>query len=374
MGLVFSRGKNTPPLSLSDSLTDDSIVQIPIGDLGEPAELQVISPVEGFVADEAGVGIDKVIAQVEVVIDGVDKVIDGVEVVVDEVDKVVAQVEPIVRLVVELPELPELALNQVSELHVNPSVEQVDQSVNPSVELVDQPANTPVDPPANPPDNPPVRIFDCPLCKPNSKIPSHSLRKCRKFFEYKKNLSKIPYIIKSSTKLNPSEERGFCAGGIVPYTINPEDNSIKILGLVESRDGLAKFNFIGGGREGIKHGSNRSRPELSWETAYAEFGEELGELLTEESFNAINQLVSQPNNLSAFWSPKSKMALYSIYIGTHPIKLKLKEDLDISKCEAQSFQWIDLNGWDGNPNIHDFCKQILADIELTGMSDFFAKG
>ncbi len=382
MGLSFSylTNKKTTTKSLSDEL-DDSVVQIPIEDLGEltiepTAELTVEPPVQLTVEPP-------------------------VQLTVEPTAELT--VEPPVQLTVEPPVQPtveqtvQLTVELTVEPPVQPTVEQtvqltVEPTVEPPVQLtveltVEPPVQLTVEPPVQLTVEPPVqltveqtsiseRIFSCPLCKVNSKIPVHGLRKCKKFFEYKKNLNKSPYIIKSSTKLNQTEEQGFCAAGIVPYSII--DNSVKILGLVESRDNSdllfqTKFNFIGGGREAIKI-NKKIRSEECWETAYAEFSEELGELITKESFNEINQLIqTNKSKANAFWSPKSKMALFGINIGNNNINLELKKDLDITKTEAQSFQWIDLNEWSTNTNIHEFCKQIITDIELTGATnDFFS--
>jgi len=186
-----------------------------------------------------------------------------------------------------------------------------------------------------------TRVFECVLC--NSK--THSITKCYKYRELKKNLEKKSYIKFNTDKLNTNEEQGFCASGIIPYIC--VGNKVYLLVLIETRDKKPGLNFIGGKRECVKTNilNDLSRPETSYETALNEFKEELGEILTKKSIDMITKQITKckiPNFV--FWSGDSKMCLYGIKLSSNLLfSLTLNEN-DKSNTEAQGFKWIGYNG------------------------------
>lgn len=189
-----------------------------------------------------------------------------------------------------------------------------------------------------------TRIFECVLC--NSK--THSITKCFKYRELKKNLEKKSYIKFNTRELNANDEIGFCASGIIPY-IHVE-NKVYLLVLIETRDKKPGLNFIGGKRECVKTNNTNdssvsTRPETSYETAFNEFKEELGEILTIESVDLITDQITKceiPNFV--FWSGDSKMCLYGIKLPNDLLFSLSLNDNDKSNTEAQGFKWIGYNG------------------------------
>ena len=137
------------------------------------------------------------------------------------------------------------------------------------------------------------RYFKCCLCQSNklSKSVNHSLRQCNKFKLFKHNISQDNYFLHNVTALKESDEKGFCASGIIPYCI--KNGEIYIMLLIEKRNSIIGLNFIAGGRECIefinldKNGKNSIYPETSFETALNETDEELGDILISESLELI---------------------------------------------------------------------------------------
>jgi 8-oxo-dGTP pyrophosphatase MutT (NUDIX family) len=186
-----------------------------------------------------------------------------------------------------------------------------------------------------------TRVFECALC--NSK--THSITKCFKYRELKKNLEKKSYIKFNTKELNANDEIGFCASGVIPYI--RVENKIYLLVLIETREKKPGLNFIGGKRECVKtNNTNDSiRPETSYETALNELKEELGEILTIETTDIITDQITKseiPNFV--FWSGDSKMCLYGIKLPSDLLFSLTLNDNDKSNTEAQGFKWIGYNG------------------------------
>ena len=182
------------------------------------------------------------------------------------------------------------------------------------------------------------RVFECALC--NSK--THSITKCYKYRELKKNLENRHYIKFNTNKLNENEEQAFCASGIIPYV--RVENKVYLLVLIECRNKLTGLNFIGGKRECI-FANNAITPETSYETAFNELKEELGEILTNESANLIIEQISKceiPNFV--FWSGNSKMCLYGIKLPNNFLFSLNLNNNDKLNTEAEGFKWIRYNG------------------------------
>lgn len=209
-----------------------------------------------------------------------------------------------------------------------------------------------------------TRIFECVLC--NSK--THSITKCFKYRELKKNLEKKNYLKFNTNKLNESEECGFCASGIIPYI--RVENKVYLLVLIETRNKKLGLNFIGGKRECVKINdiNNSIRPETSYETALNELKEELGEILTIESSDIITDQITKseiPNFV--FWSGDSKMCLYGIKLPSNLLFSLTLNDNDKSNTEAQGFKWIGYNGLgymekkkSNTYKLHGYSKSILT--------------
>lgn len=211
-----------------------------------------------------------------------------------------------------------------------------------------------------------LRVFECVLC--NSK--KHSITKCSKYRELKKNLEKKNYLKFNSNELNESEECGFCASGIIPYVC--VGNIVYLLVLEESRNKIPGLNFIGGKRECVlSDDTNEIRPETSYETALNELKEELGEILTKKSMDMIIKQITKckiPNFV--FWSGDSKMCLYGIKFPNNFLFSLTLNDVDKSNTEAQGFKWIRYNGLGymekQNSNIyelHKYSKSMLNSMK-----------
>lgn len=210
------------------------------------------------------------------------------------------------------------------------------------------------------------RVFECELCKSKK----HSITKCSKYKELKKELNKNNYILLNSDKMYNNEENGFCASGIIPYVIIK--NKVFLLVLIETRYKKTGLNFIGGKRECIKL-NNIIRPETSYETAITELEEELGEIMTNESTDMIVKEIKKYNTPNfVFWSGESKMSLYGIKLPSYFIsKLKLN-NMDKTNTEAEGFKWIGYNGigYMENKNnlltnsykLHSYSKNILNNM------------
>lgn len=194
-----------------------------------------------------------------------------------------------------------------------------------------------------------TRVFECVLC--NSK--THSITKCYKYRELKKNLEKKSYIKFNTRELNANDEIGFCASGIIPYICM--GNKVYLLVLIETRNKKPGLNFIGGKRECVKtndiNNSIRSETssetsfETSYETALNELKEELGEILTIESTDIITDQITKceiPNFV--FWSGVSKMCLYGIKLPSNLLFSLTLNNNNKSNTEAQGFKWIGYNG------------------------------
>lgn len=208
-----------------------------------------------------------------------------------------------------------------------------------------------------------TRVFKCALC--NSK--THSITKCFKYRELKKNLEKENYIKFNTRELNFNEEQGFCASGIIPYIF--VENNVYLLALIETRKKKVGLNFIGGKRECIQT-NGAIRPETSYETAFNELKEELGEILTKESTDIITDQITKcevPN--FAFWAEDLKMGLYGIKLPSDLLfSLNLNND-DKSNTEAQGFKWIKFNGLGYMENkklnkykLHAYSKSVLVNM------------
>lgn len=208
-----------------------------------------------------------------------------------------------------------------------------------------------------------TRIFECVLC--NSK--THSITKCFKYRELKKNLEKKNYLKFNTNKLNESEECGFCAAGIIPYV--RVGNKVYLLVLVESRNKILGLNFIGGKRECVMtNDTNETKPETSYETATNELMEELEEILTKESTDIITDQITKseiPNFV--FWSGDSKMCLYGIKLLSNLLFSLTLNNNDKSNTEAQGFKWIGYNGLgymekrkSNTYKLHGYSKSILT--------------
>lgn len=213
------------------------------------------------------------------------------------------------------------------------------------------------------PNNELARVFECGLC--NSK--SHSITKCFKYRELKKNLTNSNYINLNANKLNSNEENGFCASGIIPYV--KIENKVYLLVLVEKRQNKIGLNFIGGKRECIKE-NGIIRGETSWETAKNELSEELGEILRNETAQLIIEQITKcsvPNFV--FWSGQSKMSLYGIKLPNNFLFSLILNDRDKTKTEAQGYKWVAYNGKEYNKKnpphckFHPYSKSILNDMK-----------
>lgn len=215
-----------------------------------------------------------------------------------------------------------------------------------------------------------TRVFECVLC--NSK--THSITKCYKYRELKKNLEKKSYIKFNTRELNANDEIGFCASGIIPYI--RVENKVYLLLLIETRNKKPGLNFIGGKRECVKTNyindiNNSIRPETSYETALNELKEELGEILTIESVDLITEQITKceiPNFV--FWSGDSKMCLYGIKLQSDLLFSLTLNDNDKSNTEAQGFKWIGYNGLgymekkkSNTYKLHGYSKSILANMK-----------
>ena len=215
-----------------------------------------------------------------------------------------------------------------------------------------------------------TRVFECVLC--NSK--THSITKCYKYRELKKNLEKKSYIKFNTRELNANDEIGFCASGIIPYI--RMENKVYLLVLIETRNKKPGLNFIGGKRECVKTNyindiNNSIRPETSYETALNELKEELGEILTIESVDLITEQITKceiPNFV--FWSGDSKMCLYGIKLQSDLLFSLTLNDNDKSNTEAQGFKWIGYNGLgymekkkSNTYKLHGYSKSILANMK-----------
>ena len=215
-----------------------------------------------------------------------------------------------------------------------------------------------------------TRVFECVLC--NSK--THSITKCFKYRELKKNLEKKSYIKFNTRELNANDEIGFCASGIIPYIC--VGNKVYLLVLIETRNKKPGLNFIGGKRECVKTNdindiNNSIRPETSYETALNELKEELGEILTIESVDLITEQITKceiPNFV--FWSGDSKMCLYGIKLQSDLLFSLTLNDNDKSNTEAQGFKWIGYNGLgymekkkSNTYKLHGYSKSILANMK-----------
>jgi 8-oxo-dGTP pyrophosphatase MutT (NUDIX family) len=221
-----------------------------------------------------------------------------------------------------------------------------------------------------------VRCFTCCLCKDSS----HVLRKCPNFYDKKNSINRYNYI---DNELKSNDKDGFCAGGIIPYYIDPEGNKW-ILMLIERRsseyysDGQEKIglNFIAGGREGITDPeTNITIPENPYQTAINEFKEELGEILTPSSYQLIKTEVEISEPTFIFWSGQSKMALFGVNVSYDLFdKLKLVDNISEKNTEAEDFKWIKVSEYGKyiykkNTNLtkkhiyyHKFTRQIIYPI------------
>ena len=223
------------------------------------------------------------------------------------------------------------------------------------------------------------RSFNCCLCEQQNElditnsttnvdsntkqqIPSHGLRQCEQFKQFKQNISRENYYQYNTNELRPNDELGFCASGVIPFT--RKDDEIYILLLIEKRNGKSGLNFIAGGRECIcemynighannnNHKNNNSRPESSYETALNECEEELGEILLKQSLNLIMHDIKENKPHSVFWSGKSKIALYTIEVDDWLLEA---DSLVFNKnkseqSEADGFIWLKLS--EHNKYIH----------------------
>lgn len=198
----------------------------------------------------------------------------------------------------------------------------------------------------------------------------HGLTKCSKYIHLKSKISKTNYLLIKKYELRKSEEAGFCASGIIPYTYNK--GKIYLLVLDEMRYGIRGLNFIGGKRECVKKGKF-TRPETSFETALTELDEELGEILLpeckEEFVNFIKK-VKIPK--FCFWTGKSKMSLYGIKVPNLFMSKLILNNFDKNNCEAQGFKWIKLDDYigpdsnkeiPGKINFHSYTKDMLFDMK-----------
>lgn len=202
------------------------------------------------------------------------------------------------------------------------------------------------------------RVFECCLCNKN-----HSITKCEKYYEIKKDISKNNYILTKTNKIKKNDEKGFCASGIIPYV--KIKNKIYMLVLIEKRDNSTALNFIGGKRECVKINNIKIIPETSFETAIHEFEEELSEILTKNTFKDINDTINK--NITptfVFWSSECKMSIYGIKISKKFLNyLKLNNE---KKFKIQGYKWIK---HDGNKCIninypfHNYSKNILNDMK-----------
>ncbi len=151
-----------------------------------------------------------------------------------------------------------------------------------------------------------------------------------------------------------------------------------MLVLDEIRYGIRGLNFIGGKRECVKQ-DNITRPETSYETGLTELDEELGEILLPEcKTELINHIKKVVLPKFCFWTGKSKMCLYGIKVPNYFISKLVLNNSDKTKCEAQGFQWIQLDDYitintknfESNKmnfksdkiNFHSYAKNILLDI------------
>lgn len=203
------------------------------------------------------------------------------------------------------------------------------------------------------------RVFTCCLCE-NGK--SHNLRACTEFKGRKEGITKNDYYLCNTTTINPNDEFGFCAAGIIPYAI--VDSNIYIMLLIETRNQITGLNFIAGGREVVELTENNKiviRPESSYETALNECREELGEILITESHSKIMNELETKTPTTVLWLRHSKMVLYTIQVNNSLINDIVFETNKSNTTEADGFIWIKLS--DYNKYIHRPSETKANDIK-----------
>lgn len=226
---------------------------------------------------------------------------------------------------------------------------------------------------ANVPDNEPAsypieiemdggrRTHLCYRCHELKRYDKHGLRKCRLYKENKKHLSTKSYLERS---LRSNDEIGFCAGGIIPYFIIGKDHYIMCL--EEKRDDVCALNFAAGGRECISI-NGIIRPETSIETAMNEFSEEVGDIISPESFIPFFNMIQKTTRSKVFFSAQSKMVLYFVQVDEMCCTSLIKKDILPTFIEAHDFKWVKLDSSgkleDGGV-FHNFAENIIAEITL----------
>jgi len=219
------------------------------------------------------------------------------------------------------------------------------------------------------------RCFTCCLCENGS---THNLRKCPNYMKCKNDINKYNYI---DIELKSKDKAGFCAGGIIPFCTD-EFGEKYMLMIVENRaDGYTNaskdipgLNFIAGGRECITDKvTNITVPETPYQTAINEFKEELGEILTSDSFELIKSEVENKEPSFIFWSGQSKMVLFGVNVSYHLYNNLILDDNSKKTTEAENFKWIKISEYDryiygsetndkDDLHYHRFTRQIIYPI------------
>jgi 8-oxo-dGTP pyrophosphatase MutT (NUDIX family) len=203
----------------------------------------------------------------------------------------------------------------------------------------------------------------CAFCKSNS-----SLRKCKRCNEFNKRKNELSPTSYIKSSLDPTEEAGFCAGGIIPYCIDSNDCKHFLL-LREKRGKKYALNFAAGGRESTIELDNSSQlvPETSEETAKAEFIEEVGKLIGNES--EFIKEVYHAKLTKVYWDSTSKCAIFPVKVNFDLLGLTMQDNPDLS--EANNFVIVTNETLSLHAQ-HRFIKSIFKSIrELCGSIDEF---
>lgn len=136
------------------------------------------------------------------------------------------------------------------------------------------------------------QIISCGYCQQIG----HRLSFCPQFESIKNAASQKSYVAQT---IQPSEEQGFCAAGLVPY-VNYEGD-IKVLMIQETRRGQIKYNFMGGKRD--------YKVETPLQTAIREFYEET-KLSSKDVVLNQQDIMKQVKG----WNAKGKYILFRIPI------------------------------------------------------------
>jgi 8-oxo-dGTP pyrophosphatase MutT (NUDIX family) len=183
----------------------------------------------------------------------------------------------------------------------------------------------------------------------------HGLRKCPKFFRFKRKCSPEDYYKDSPIE---NDLLGYCAAGVCVFVGN------KYLFLKEMRDGKIKYNFPGGGRETVQT-ELLLRMENIYETAASEFAEEIGDL-AEGGHNSsfITEVQKKIISLECkiIWCSRIKYALVLVQIDDKVASTLIPAKIVDKNAEAICFEWVDFNKKVRSRDFHSFVLPSIQKI------------